>query len=225
MPLPLHCRPEAYRLFAEAAAALDEPGGLLRGAVALAMHGLPQAKPETVERRVDQLAARIRRRVRSGSESGFLAHLHSVLFDEERFSGDRETYDDPRNSLLPSVLRRKKGIPVTLSLLYKSVGERVGLRIAGINSPAHFLVEVATERGAMLVDCFDGGRVLTRTEAFARIEQAAGVAIARSEDLLAAATDALWLRRMLQNLKLSYARRDRLRDAQAMEELQALLPG
>ncbi len=224
MAAPLHCRPGAYRLFAEAVSGIDAPGELLRGAVAISLHGLPQARLEAVLRRLELLAARIRRRARSGSESGYLAHLHAVLFDEERYRGDRESYDDPRNSLLPTVLRRKQGIPVTLTLLYKEVGERIGLAIRGINSPAHFLAEVATRQGAMLVDCFEGGRVLTRAEAFSRIEQAAGVTFARSEELLAPATNAQWLRRMLQNLKLSYARRDRPRDSQAMEELQGLLP-
>ncbi len=78
-------------------------------------------------------------RVSSGNPKALIARLHQVLFDERGFTGNADDYYAPENSYLPCVLESRRGIPVTLSLIYKSVAQRVGLSARGINTPAHFL--------------------------------------------------------------------------------------
>ncbi len=223
MRKPLHCRRRAHELFRAQVKDLDAPGALLRAAVAVSMHELDEADPAAVEARIDAYAARVRERVKTGEARAYLAHLHAVLFDEEGFCGDEGSYDDPQNSYLPVVLERKRGLPIALTLLYKEVGERVGLAIEGVNAPGHFLAAVEADGRRMLVDPFGAGRVLTRDEAFARIARVSGRALPQDDGLLRPASPRQWLARMIQNLLHSFQQRDRDRDVAAMIELRDLL--
>ena len=64
------------------------------------------------------------------------------------FSGNREHYDDPRNSFLNEVLDRRTGIPISLAIVYLEVARRAGLHVDGVNFPGHFLLRVPTSLGA-----------------------------------------------------------------------------
>ena len=223
MRKPLHCRRRAHELFRAQLDDLDAPGALLRAAVAISMHELTDAEPAAVEARIDEYAARVRERVKTKEARAYLAHLDAVLFDEEGFRGDELCYDDPLNSYLPAVLERRRGLPIALTLVYKEVGERVGLSIEGVNAPGHFLAAVDADGRRMLVDPFGAGRVLTRDEAFARIASVSGRTLPPDDDLLRPASPRQWLARMIQNLIHSFSQRDRDRDAAAMIELRSLL--
>jgi regulator of sirC expression with transglutaminase-like and TPR domain len=65
-------------------------------------------------------------------------------------------YYDARNSLLPDVLRTRRGIPITLALLYIELASQVGLEAAGISFPGHFLVKLHMPRGEVVIDPFTG---------------------------------------------------------------------
>jgi len=111
-----------------------------------------------------------------------LAHLHATLFDEEGYRGNTEDYYHPYNSYLPAVMETRHGLPITLTLLYKAVAERLGLRVEGINAPGHFMGAVRRDArdegaGVLLVDAFDGGRMLSRDEALERVEAITGAAV------------------------------------------------
>ncbi len=69
--------------------------------------------------------------------------LNEYLYDEQGFSGNRDRYDDPRNSFLNEVLERRTGIPIALAVVYLEVARRAGLRVAGINFPGHFLLRAS----------------------------------------------------------------------------------
>ena len=69
-----------------------------------------------------------------------------MLFTEQRFRGNRDDYFDPKNSFLNEVLERKTGIPITLSVLYIEVAQRIGLKLSGVGFPGHFLVKYAESR-------------------------------------------------------------------------------
>lgn len=223
MRKPLHCRRRAHALFREQLADLEAPGALLRAAVAVSMHELANVVPESIEAVIDGYAARVRQRVKTGEARAYLAHLHAVLFDEEGFRGEEGSYYDPQNSYIPVVLERKRGLPIALALVYKEVGERVGLKVEGVNAPGHFLAAVEADGRRMLVDPFGAGRVLTRDEAFARIARVSGRALPADDDLLRPASPRQWLARMIQNLLHVFSQRDRDRDVAAMIELRDLL--
>lgn len=229
MTTPLHCRPEAYRFLDEHLPALDTTQGLVRAAMAVAMHELTDVQPLDVERQLDELADRIRGRVRGASAQAILAHAHEVLFEEEGFTGNRDDYYNPRNSYLPVVLRTKRGLPILLTLVYKAVLDRLGLRVHGINAPGHFLAAVEVSEaagepgGRMLVDPFFDGQVLSQAEAFERIHQAVGGLVPTEPSLLAASTHRQWLLRIVQNLLLAFDRLGRRDTVAAMLEMQRLI--
>jgi regulator of sirC expression with transglutaminase-like and TPR domain len=64
-----------------------------------------------------------------------IATLNAYLYEELGFSGNRDHYDDPRNSFLNEVLDRRLGIPISLAVVYLEIGRRAGLRLEGVNFP------------------------------------------------------------------------------------------
>lgn len=223
MSKSVYCRPEAYHLFRAQMPRIETLDGLIAAAVAVSMHELPHASIEAVDRELWKYASLVRSRAPSGRPEALLAHLHQLLFDEAGFIGNSEHYYDPANSYLPSVLERKRGLPITLTLIYKAVAERAGLCVAGINAPLHFMAGVEEGESIMLIDPFFAGRVLSRDEAFERIEQAAGRTIARVDQMLPKATHRQWLSRILQNLISLFQHEHRDRDFRAMVELRGIL--
>lgn len=87
--------------------------------------------------------------------------------------GDVEGYADPRNSFLDQVLDRRRGIPITLSLLAITVGRRTGVPMVGVGMPGHFLVRHDGQPRVVL-DCFDGGRRLTSGDCEVIVERIHG---------------------------------------------------
>jgi regulator of sirC expression with transglutaminase-like and TPR domain len=216
---PLHCREAAFELFIEQLPSLEETHSLLRAAVAVSMHELEFVDLAAVEKTLDELAADIRGRVRSGSQHALVAQLHEVVFEERGFTGNTDDYYDAENSYVPRVLETRHGIPVTLSRIYKCVAQRLGLTVRGINAPAHFLAGIDVDGSRMIVDPFQGGRVMTRDEVFLRLEQLTGAPIARSDALLATATHHEWLARIIRNLEQVFTHEGRQPDVLAMREL------
>jgi len=223
MQTPEYCRREAYALFAEQIPVVETTAGLLNAAVAISQHALRGIDPRAVESRLSELAERVRVRVRGPQIQAKLAHLHQVLFEEEDFRGNADDYYNTANSYLPAVLATRRGIPITLSLIYKVTAEKIGLEVEGVNAPGHFLVRIKDGSASMIVDPFFFGSLLRDEEAFDRIEQVTGRAVPRSAQYLAAATHSQWLSRILVNLQHIYANQDRHRDLAAMTELQSLL--
>jgi regulator of sirC expression with transglutaminase-like and TPR domain len=220
---PSACRPEAFQFFAEQLPDIENTDNLLMAAVAISMHALDDVNPESIRLRVMALGARVAQRVQTNNVDALLAHLHYTLFEEEGFAGNSGDYYQPLNSYIPAVLEMRRGLPITLALVYKAVGEQVGLRIEGVNAPFHFMARVATRTNWLMVDPFFQGAVLTRDEAFDRIEKVSGQRIVRNRDSLPKATHAQWLMRMLANLQNVFAAHHRVEDLAAMNEFQQLL--
>lgn len=223
MSAPVACRREAFELFAAQMPHIETTPGLLRAAVAVSMHSNPNISPHQVEDEIGQIAGTIRRRVSGVSSQALLAHLHQELFERRGFHGNEEDYYAAENSYLPYVLSTGMGIPITLSLVYKLVANRVGLRAEGVNSPGHFLVQVYSGNRAMLIDAFHGGRVLTPTDAHELMESATGRSFPISEANLEPASHSQWIARMLQNLVNIFISHGRTQDITAMSELSQLL--
>lgn len=97
--------------------------------------------------------------------------LNRVLFHENGFRGNTEHYADPLNSFLDQVLVRRKGLPITLSIVYLLVAERIGLSLEPIGLPGHFLVGCYAEDIPFYIDPFNGGRMLTANEAFVMLRK------------------------------------------------------
>jgi regulator of sirC expression with transglutaminase-like and TPR domain len=137
--------------FAALAARQDVPLPLDESLLLIAAHARPGLDLDRERARLDELAA--------GVGSPTFDALRAHLFDELGFTGDRTTYYDAANSLLPDVLDRRLGIPITLAALAMEVGRRAGVPLEGIGMPGHFLARSAAEPHRYL-DAFDGGREL-----------------------------------------------------------------
>lgn len=174
---------------------------LAEAALWIAAEGRPEvdvaAALAELDRLTDSAATRIAD-ARSLPER--VVRLNHCLFVDERFKGNREQYDDPRNSFLDVVLERRLGIPITLSVVYLEVARRVGLEAAGIGFPGHFLAKVSAADGEIVVDPFYGS-VLDEAECEQRLRQVAGPEARLEPAMLESATRLAILRRILGNLK------------------------
>ena len=159
--------------------------------------------------RLDEMAATLRHRLRADiSPADTIIALNRFLFEEHGFSGNAADYYDPRHSFLNEVLDRKRGIPLTLALVYIEIGRRIGLPVQGIAFPAHFLVKCQLREGTVVLDPYAKGISLSFDEIRQRIKSLRnGVEPPRSviAGMLAAASNKDILVRMLRNLKGIYS--------------------
>jgi len=221
--LPICCSPEAFRLLADQLPSINSPDALLQGSVAVSMHQLKSADTATVDQTIQSYADSIRNRVRGSQAQALLAHMHEYLFEELKFAGNTLDYYNTSNSYLPAVLETKLGLPITLSLIYKGVAERLGFRTWGVGLPGHFLCGLEVDGARMLVDPFAAGRILTPDEARDRMREIFGDEAEWSEDLLKPASNRHWLTRMLQNLLNIFGSSGAYQDVAAMLEMEILL--
>jgi len=97
--------------------------------------------------------------------------LNRVLFQELGLRGNREHYTDPRNSFIDQVLSRHIGIPVSLSIIYLLVAQRMGLELEPVGVPGHFFVGCYEPEGPFYIDPFNEGRFLTPDDVFAELRE------------------------------------------------------
>jgi regulator of sirC expression with transglutaminase-like and TPR domain len=230
--LPVCCSPAAFNLLSITTASVDAPDSLLQGAVAIAMHEMDDVDPAAMDAQIQGYADTVRSRVRGRQPQAVLAHLHDVLFEDEGFRGNTQDYYASGNSYIPAVLETKRGLPITLSLVYKLVAERLGLKAWGVGLPGHFLVglhaadapgAIDGEGALMLVDPFNGGRILTPDEAHDRIQEMFGAEAEWSEEMLRPASNRHWLTRILQNLLNVFGSANQFADVAAVLEMEMLL--
>jgi len=211
-------------------AALVAPGvqeiDLAEAALWIAAEEYPDLDVAAYLARLDALAEQAAPALRAaGNLAARIEALNRFLFQEQGFAGNREEYDDLRNSYLNEVLDRRRGIPITLSLVYVEVARRLGLRAFGISFPGHFLAKVVGGEETV-VDAFFG-RVLSRRECQERLEAVVASPVELRPELhLRAATPRETLVRMLANLKHAGIRSgDTLRALGASERILLVEPG
>lgn len=100
--------------------------------------------------------------------------LHRVLAERHGYAGDKTSYDDPDNASLLRVIDRRRGLPVSLSILYIHAAEAQGWAVAGLNFPAHFLLRLDSDEARAILDPFHGGRVLGAPDLRALLKRFAG---------------------------------------------------
>lgn len=100
--------------------------------------------------------------------------LSGVMAGRYRYLGDAETYDDPKNANLAHVIDRRKGLPVTLGILYIHTARKLGLEIAGLNFPGHFVLRLRGPDEALVIDPFNGGQPLTSADLLALLRGVEG---------------------------------------------------
>jgi regulator of sirC expression with transglutaminase-like and TPR domain len=149
---------------------------------------------------LNELAASLGDRLRNFNDGrDFVEKAQSYLFGELGFRANEDDFFDPLNSCLNSVLERRIGIPITLSLVYMEVARRLSMPVYGISLPNRFVVQFDDGRYATYIDPFGGGRAVSVKECFLL----AGEKVPNLMHLARASKKQI-LMRMLQNLHRAY---------------------
>ncbi len=212
-------------------AASNAPGtGLAPAALVIARIEYPRLDASAYLARLDGMGDAARRHIErhvdvTGDSSALscIRGFNAYLFDDQQFVGNRDRYEDPRNSCLNEVLDRRTGIPITLSVVYMEVGRRAGLQVDGVNFPGHFLVRFPEPAGrgprGLIIDPFHGGALLSEHDCRMLLKKHVGSEVAFSKSLLAPATRPQIIVRMLLNLKRIYVHMRSFPQARDVTEL------
>ena len=207
----------------------EQPGVLARASLLVGQHAQPGLDVERYMAGLEEDIVTLRLRMpKDASRSWVIGLLNRFLFEERGYRGNQENYYDPRNSLLHSVIDRRLGIPITLSILYLELGWGLGLPLQGVAFPGHFLVKCPMERGMVILDPFHGGVSLSEAGLRDRLQQQGLDLQARPDvqDWLQLADRRAILSRLLRNLKRIYMDGANLADAiQVLSLLLVVEPG
>jgi len=170
---------------------------------------------------VEEIAPKISRQASMREQSRVLIEAFSETLG---FQGDKQNYYNIKNSFLNDVLLRRKGIPISLSLLFMGIARAVGLKALGISFPGHFLVRMVASAGhfemsssievaedwrqSWYVDCFDGGKVLTTKDCEQRLQEWTRGVVPFGPDALKVAHPTEILSRMLRNLRAIFMEKE-----------------
>jgi regulator of sirC expression with transglutaminase-like and TPR domain len=135
----------------------DATFSVVETAVSIAHVDYPSLDCQSVLAEIDGLAARLKSRL-PGDAAAMqrLRLLNRFFFQELGFAGNVNDYYDPKNSYLHSVLQTRRGIPITLAVLYTEIAGQVGLTAHGVSFPGHFLVKLRMPQGDVVIDPFTG---------------------------------------------------------------------
>jgi len=178
---------------------------------------------------LDKLAIQLKRRLPSDvGQIPKLRLLNQFFYQELGFAGNVNDYYDPNNSYLHKVLLSRRGIPISLAVIYMELAQQVGLNVRGISFPGHFLMKLSVKNGDIILDPFNGAS-LSREELEERLEpyflQPQDSASLPMASLLEDAQPRVILVRMLRNLKALYAEQPRWQQfLNVQQRLVVLLP-
>ena len=143
---------------------------LLEAAACLAQDEHPELDIQQVLGGVDQLLERVKRRV-PGDASALqrLRTLNQMFYRDMGFGGNLNDYYDPENSYLSAVLRSRRGIPISLAILWMELALGLGLNASGVAFPGHFMLKVSLTKGQVVMDPLTG-ESLSREDLSERLE-------------------------------------------------------
>ncbi len=199
----------------EAVVSRGEPLDVARAIALLARDEYPALDVDAVLAQLDDLARPLSNAnlaTRTARDQAEALRVH--LYEESGYAGNETDYYDPKNSMLSDVLSRKRGIPISLALVYTEVARRVGVRANGVAFPGHFLVRIDGADGtSALVDPFFGGKVMSDSDLEALLRRVSGQAgITQSQaavtpEMLEPASARVVVLRWLMNLRGVYLQR------------------
>ena len=207
----------------------DDNIPLFEAALAIAQDADPALDLAELQTEIDTFADRLQQRIPAdASNLQKLRMLNHFFYNELGFSGNINDYYNPENSYLHRVLHTRRGIPISLAILYMELARQIELDVQGISFPGHFLMKLSVQSGQVVLDPFNGTS-LSREELEERIEPY----ILQQEfpddfqlgAYLASASPRDVLVRMLRNLKTLFMQQKRWQRLLTVQErLLILLP-
>ncbi len=175
----------------------DEALRLDQAALELAALDHPAADLASCDRLIGEISA-LAGKVSAHTAEDRASALAGIIAGKFGFTGDRESYDDPRNADLIAVLARRRGLPVSLAILYIAVARRVGWSADALNTPGHVLVQIGSDTAPVLIDPFNYGRRIEREQLGDLLSQILGrVTIPTSEHLAPMSNRAILVRLLM----------------------------
>lgn len=159
-----------------------------------------------IDARADEVRGPV---ARADGEAEALAELGRCIHETHGLTGGCAAFESADGSYLHKIIANKTGIPISLSVLYMAVAERVGLDLKGVAAPRHFLTRYESADGPLFVDAYHGGRVLTLDECLKFLSGVTGIPDELIVPTLAPADARAIAVRMLNNLKAIYAKQGR----------------
>jgi regulator of sirC expression with transglutaminase-like and TPR domain len=159
--------------------------------------------------KIDQIGLKIRKTLENFSQSRptqIIERINDQLYRKEKFRPNRDDYYNPSNSFLNVVIRRKIGIPITLSIVYMRVAESLDFKLVPVSFPSHFLIKYILEgESEIIIDPYNEGRIMDDYSLKQLLDQTAPrLSVALTRDFVARASVTKVMIRMLNNLKTSY---------------------
>jgi regulator of sirC expression with transglutaminase-like and TPR domain len=182
---------------------------------------LDETGMDAAQMELDRLAGQLP--FRPGGPMSWATALHHLLGAREGFRGSPADYQRLESSLLHEVLRRRRGLPILLSVVWMEVARRAGAPVYGVALPGHFVVGFGPQEQQVLADPFDGGRVLSGSDAELLVAGATGAPLHPS--MLTPADPLDVVQRILNNIRAWAAARPERSDVGLWAvDLSLLLP-
>jgi regulator of sirC expression with transglutaminase-like and TPR domain len=220
--------------FRDAVSGPPEEVPLARAALLVAQAEYPGIDVDAFERRLQDMAEtltqQLGRQPFRPRARAMVQAVNQLLFRELGFRGNADHYEDPRNLYLSDVLSERLGVPVTLAIVYAEVCQRAGLDVQPVGLPGHVICRYSPndptdEADEVLIDVFNGGRILTRHNCQELVRGAFGARVPFKEYYLTSLLPRQVIQRLLHNLKAGALQQgDEERAARAIDFLLALYP-
>jgi len=177
---------------------------LARAALLVAAENDPSLDVDTEMARLDRWAQELGRRIDpSWNSLQRLARLRTFMYEDLGFKGDVRGYYSPANSLLHSVMSRRLGIPLTLSIVFMEIGWRIGVPFEGVGFPGHFMVRLTGEPGDLLLDPYNHGASVHEEDCRRMIELTTGGIVPYDPSMIRSLGKRDMIARLLFNLKVA----------------------
>lgn len=218
--------PRARQLFHLEINQPDNSIDMAKAALYIALEEYPNLETQEYLNALDDMADEVRDRLPAQNYPlRIIQTINRYLYEDLRFAGNDADYYDPRNSFLNQVIDRRRGIPISLSLVYLEVAKRIDFPMVGIGMPGHFLIKPDFEDAGIFVDAFNGGEILFTEDCQERISRIYGPTMELQPAFLASVSPRQLLARMLGNLKAIYLQQqDARRVLRAIEGILLLFP-
>lgn len=171
---------------------------------------------EMIVHELDQLAAKCKEYISTKRglepEKALIEYLGQLC----RFRGNDQNYYAVGNSSIHCLLKTKKGLPITLSVLYVLVGKRVGIPVEGVALPGHFIAEIEKDSETLYLDPYNRGKVMTKDDCISLVRRSG---YPFSEDMLDSIDSRAIFFRILNNLKFVFQREGKEESEEAVNAM------
>lgn len=194
--------------------------GLEKAVFTMARFGNPTLRIKDYQRKLDHFAEMVEPTIRYRlDERRKMRQLIKFVFEDLNFSGDTEDYHNPANCFMDQVINRRRGLPITLSLVVMFLARRLEMPFFGVNMPIHFMLNYVGEKEEVLIDPYDNGAIVTYDQCYFFLKKNN---IEPKPDHFKIASDLEILIRCIRNLIHSFERQELSSRVEDLRELLSL---